>query len=97
MSETYGNIADTSIFTALNNANFKKYWNISKSKISVCKDCEFRYVCTDCRAYLENPNNNFSKPLKCGYDPYTNEWSSWSSNPLKEKAIEFYQMQEIID
>lgn len=31
-----------------------------------------------------------SKPLKCGYNPYTGEWSDWSTNPLKQKAIEFY-------
>ncbi len=96
MVESFGNIKDTTLEKALNHPNFKKYWNINKDQIEVCKDCEFRHICTDCRAYIEDPNNIYSKPLKCGYNPYTNEWSEWSTNPLKQKAIEFYGMQELI-
>ncbi|MEO5775454.1 MAG: grasp-with-spasm system SPASM domain peptide maturase [Flavobacterium sp.] len=96
MSESFGNIKDNTLEEALNHPNFKKYWNINKDQIEVCKDCEFRYICTDCRAYIEDPKNQFSKPLKCGYSPYTNEWEEWSTNPLKQKAIEFYDMQELI-
>jgi len=96
MSESYGNIKNTTLEEALNHPNFKKYWNINKDQIEVCKDCEFRHICTDCRAYIEDPENIYSKPLKCGYNPYTNEWSEWSTNPLKQKAIEFYNMQYLV-
>jgi len=68
--------------------NFKKYWNITKDQIETCKDCEFRYVCTDCRAYLKNPSSMFSKPLKCGYNPYKGIWEEWSDNPIKNKEIQ---------
>jgi hypothetical protein len=67
-----------------------------KDQIEVCKDCEFRYICTGCRAYLEDPEDIHSKPLKCGYNPYTCEWEEWSTNPLKQKAIEHYGMQELV-
>lgn len=102
MPETYGNIEDTTLEEAINKPGFKKYWNITKDDIEICKDCEFRYVCTDCRAYTERTKYSgdgldLSKPLKCGYNPYTNEWAEWSTNPLKQKAIEYYGMQEIID
>lgn len=96
MSQSYGNIKDTTLEKALEHPDFKKYWNITKDQIDVCKDCEFRYVCTDCRAYIENPKNIYSKPLKCGYDPYTNKWEEWSTNPLKQKAIEYYGMEELV-
>lgn len=96
MSENYGNIKDTTLDLAVNSTSFKKTWNIKKDDVSVCKDCEFRHICTDCRAYTEDPNDLYSKPLKCGYSPYTNEWSEWSTNPLKQKAIEFYGMQDLI-
>ena len=76
--------------------DFKKYWFINKDQIAVCKDCEFRYICTDCRAYIENPEDMYSKPLKCAYNPYTSEWEEWSTNPLKQKAIEHYGMKEMI-
>jgi len=101
MPESYGNIKDTALEEALNKPGFKKYWNITKDQIEVCKDCEFRYVCTDCRAYTERTkfdkdDIDFSKPLKCGYNPYTNEWAEWSTNPLKQKAIEYYGMQDLV-
>ncbi|TVQ51539.1 MAG: grasp-with-spasm system SPASM domain peptide maturase, partial [Saprospirales bacterium] len=50
MKESYGNIRDTTLAEALEKPGFKKYWDINKDKIHVCKDCEFRYICTDCRA-----------------------------------------------
>lgn len=93
MDASFGNIKETTLEKALNQSGFKKYWNIAKDKVEVCKDCEFRHICTDCRAYIEDPNDIYSKPLKCGYSPYTNEWSDWSVNPLKQKGIEFYEIQ----
>ncbi len=104
MTESYGNIKDTTLAEAIEKPGFKKYWNINKDQIAVCKDCEFRYICTDCRAYVEAPHDtsgpestNLSKPLKCGYNPYTGEWTEWSTNPLKQKAIDFYGMREMVE
>jgi SPASM domain peptide maturase of grasp-with-spasm system len=96
MPQSFGNIKDTTLQEALDHPDFKKYWNINKDQIAVCKDCEFRYICTDCRAYIENPENMYSKPLKCGYNPYTCEWEDWSTNPLKQKAIDYYGMREVL-
>src|SRR5690606_5720017 len=95
MPDSFGNIKDTTLEEALNKPGFKKYWNLTKDQIEVCKDCEFRYICTDCRAFTERTHTNkesldISKPLKCGYNPYTAEWAEWSANPLKKKAIDFY-------
>ncbi len=96
MSQSFGNIKDTTLREALDHPDFKKYWNVTKDQIAVCKDCEFRYICTDCRAYLENPEDMYSKPLKCGYNPYTCEWEEWSTNPLKQKAIDYYGMRHVL-
>ena len=42
----------------------------------------------------------FSNPINdgnpSGYNPYTNEWEEWSTNPLKQKAIEYYGMQDLV-
>ena len=65
----YKNLTD-----ALSDNEFKKLWFIKKDDIEICKDCEFRYNCTDCRAFTIE-NNVYSKPLKCNYNPYTNEWN----------------------
>lgn len=104
MPDSFGHIEKTKLVEALDAPGFKKYWSVSKDFIDICKDCEFRYMCHDCRAYVEEPNDNsgpkdtnLSKPLKCGYNPYTGEWSEWSTNPLKQKAIDFYGMREMVD
>jgi len=96
MFDHFGSIKEFDIVNVAKNKKFTKYWNISKTQISVCKDCEFKNVCTDCRAYVEEPDNQYSKPLKCGYNPYTNVWEEWSTNPLKQKAIECYSMQDLV-
>ena len=74
LPKSYGNIRDTSLHSALAQRDFTALWAINKDQIEVCKDCEFRYICVDCRAYLTDANDLYSKPAKCGYDPYSAEW-----------------------
>ncbi|MCL2414464.1 MAG: grasp-with-spasm system SPASM domain peptide maturase [Bacteroidales bacterium] len=74
MDTSYGHINTTKLKDCLNNEQFKKMWHIQKDDIEICKDCEFRYICTDCRAFITN-DNLFSKPKKCNYDPYENTWN----------------------
>lgn len=72
---SFGKIGDVELKEVLQNSEFVKAWGISKDQILVCKDCEFRHICTDCRAYVSDIDNPFSKPLKCSYDPYTMTWN----------------------
>ncbi len=87
MPVDFGNIDKVTLRTAIKDDRFKKYWNLSKNQIEVCKDCEFRYICTDCRAYTLDPAKDNSKPMKCGYDPYTGVWKNWSENALKKSQL----------
>lgn len=89
---SFGTIDNLNIDELLLNDDFTHIWKIKKDDIKVCQDCEFRHVCTDCRAFLDDYSNIKSKPLKCGYDPYSNEWSEWSTNPLKQKAKNYYSL-----
>ncbi|MGE9310493.1 grasp-with-spasm system SPASM domain peptide maturase [Niabella sp. CJ426] len=93
MQLAFGNIATKTLQQALSENDFKKFWNINKDTVEVCQDCEFRHVCTDCRAYIDNPHEQQSKPLKCGYDPYNCKWEEWSNHPLKMDAINYYQIE----
>ena len=76
MKTSYGAISDTSLLDVVQQDPFKGYWNITKDAIEGCRDCEYRYVCTDCRAYTTDEENLYAKPLKCKYDPYTGVWAN---------------------
>ncbi|SDP99136.1 SPASM domain peptide maturase, grasp-with-spasm system [Mucilaginibacter sp. OK268] len=80
-TEVYGFINTTKLIDCIDRDDFKRYWTINKQSISICKDCEFRFVCTDCRAFIENPSDIYSKPLKCNYDPYSSTWLKTSNFP----------------
>jgi SPASM domain peptide maturase of grasp-with-spasm system len=86
LKQTFGDAQETSLTEAIEKKGFKNLWSLGKDKVEVCKDCEFRYICTDCRAYIQNADNEFSKPIKCGYDPYSNIWEDWSLNSLSTIA-----------
>ncbi len=62
---------------------------LSKDKIDVCKDCEYRYSCSDCRPD-SNGKGIHEKPWYCTYDPYSGTWinleKKWNSL-LKESRI----------
>lgn len=72
---SFGNIKNVSLTEVARNNTFRQLWSISKDEIDVCKDCEFRHVCTDCRMIITDPKNILSKPLNCSYDPYRGKWN----------------------
>ncbi len=74
MKSEYGNISNTKLVDAMQKGGYSEIWHIKKEDIEICRDCEFRHVCTDCRAFVKDINNKYSKPLKCRYDPYTTRW-----------------------
>ncbi len=75
MKNSYGHRSKLSFKELINMEQFNRYWSISKSKVSTCRDCEFRLVCPDCRVFIQDEKDIFSKPAKCKYDPYTSTWS----------------------
>lgn len=49
------------------------FWGLSKDKIDICKDCEYRYVCNDCRPISSSLHD---RGKICSYNPYTGKWDS---------------------
>jgi SPASM domain peptide maturase of grasp-with-spasm system len=74
MKEHYGHISEVNLKEVIEKDEFKKYWFIKKDDIDVCQDCEFRHICTDCRAFIKDQNNICSQPSKCSYNPYIAKW-----------------------
>ncbi|NJL77136.1 MAG: hypothetical protein HC892_21095, partial [Saprospiraceae bacterium] len=90
-SPKIGHINKVSLREPLLDNPFKRAWKIKKDDVKICKDCEFRYICSDCRVFTEDPEDINSKPLKCGYNPYTLEWTDWKSTPEKQLQIQYYK------
>ena len=74
LNKNFGNIRNTTLAEAIEKPGFKDLWFINKDKVDVCKDCEFRHMCTDCRAFIKDPENIYSQPSKCPYNPYIAKW-----------------------
>lgn len=71
LNKRYGNVRNSLLKDVSDRSDFKEVYYLNKDQIEVCKECEFRYICIDCRAFLSDPENKNSKPSKCSYDPYT--------------------------
>ena len=82
-----GNILKDNITNILqsNKNDFAQY--LSKDKIAICKDCEYRYVCWECRAMTHKMDNTkFNKPITCTYNPYKGIWGE-VDNALKDRIL----------
>ena len=64
-----------------------RIWHSTKDGVVVCRDCEYRYVCFDCRPLSEGAAAGNASYLdapypRCTYNPYTGEWKQglWKVN-----------------
>jgi len=74
-SISYGNVRSVRLAEAVGLKTFQDPWKIRKDDIKICRSCEFRYICTDCRAFLSDSSDVLSKPATCSYDPSSAAWS----------------------
>ncbi len=52
------------------------YWRLTKDKVNKCLDCEFRYICFDCREIAWRQNGDILAPNPaCTYNPFTGHWN----------------------
>jgi radical SAM protein with 4Fe4S-binding SPASM domain len=72
--ESFGNIAEVDLKDMIIRGVFDKTWELSKRIIDVCKDCELRHACDDCRVFALNQTGSLTaKPGYCQYNPYTGD------------------------
>lgn len=71
LERIYGNIYSDDLEKIVLSKEFMSLGQINKDQIETCKDCEFRYICSDCRAFV----SEVEKPKKCTYSPETMEWA----------------------
>jgi len=52
--------------------DLQRLWKITLEKVEICRDCEMRYGCFDCRALAQTTTGDLlSKNPHCQYNPYT--------------------------
>ena len=81
MHNSFGNTANTTLREALFSDGFQAVWSVTKDHVNICKDCEYRYVCSDCRAFTQD-DDPLGKPAGCNYDPFTATWGEQQQAPL---------------
>lgn len=72
---SFGNIYTSNLQSVIAGSSFTSLWQITKDSVAICKDCEYRYVCTDCRTFIKFSEDIYSLPSKCTYNPYVAKWA----------------------
>jgi radical SAM protein with 4Fe4S-binding SPASM domain len=71
----YGNLNETLLLNLVLMRICDELWKLTKDKFDTCKECEFRYLCSDCRVMAEKETGNlFCKTPACTYCPDSSEW-----------------------
>lgn len=91
MKGSFGDHRMVALADVVAREDFRRVWRARNDEIKVCRDCPYRYACTGCRALLADPDAEDSKPLKCGYDPYTDTWTDWRDRPNAVATMARYQ------
>lgn len=86
-----GNVRHQPLDEVINSSQTQAVWYSTKDDVLVCQDCEYRYVCADCRPISEAVNEGRGAFLtapypRCTYNPYTGEWGggTWRLNEQGE-------------
>lgn len=55
------------IDVAFEERQISKYWDLALSKVEYCKECEFKYGCTDCRGIEKKLTGDLYGKELCSY------------------------------
>lgn len=69
-----GNILTQDVLEVINKSTFE-FVNISKSKIDICKHCEFKNICPDNRIPKKRIDKTWYQQTECNYNPYIAKWN----------------------
>ena len=70
-----GDLKRQPLAQVLENKRLHDLWNITLDQVPVCRSCEFRYACHDCRANAWVYSHDLtSRNPYCSYDPQKGTW-----------------------
>ncbi|GIK76154.1 MAG: hypothetical protein BroJett021_51420 [Chloroflexota bacterium] len=95
------------IGSIISTSQMQKLWLTTKDDVLVCRDCEYRYVCFDCRPLSDaaalGKGEFISAPYpRCSYNPYTGKWGKglWKmtqDGPCYDTSYENIMNEVIVD
>lgn len=90
---SFGDHRMVSFSEVVSRESFSAVWKAENDSVQGCSQCPYRYVCTGCRAFLEDPDTSNSKPLKCNYNPISDTWENWRERPNALATERQYQVR----
>ena len=95
--EVIGNVSQNTLRETILNPALQSIWKSTMDNVLICRDCEYRYACFDCRPLAkasagETAEYLSAPPARCTYNPYTGQWAQgvWK---LDEKGEPFYDLK----
>ncbi|MCZ6689895.1 MAG: PqqD family peptide modification chaperone [Planctomycetota bacterium] len=80
-----GDLSRQSLREVVTGTSMQFFWDFTLDKVEICRDCEFRFACRDCRAIAHTTHGSiYKKSPRCTYDPYTGEWGEGSARQVEE-------------
>jgi radical SAM protein with 4Fe4S-binding SPASM domain len=76
-----GNLRGQSLRDVILGEKMQEFWSVTRDQVDVCRDCEYRYLCADCRPWAYGLSGKLeAKSPWCTYNPYSGEWEKPSGN-----------------
>ncbi len=73
-NSSFGNVSKDNIADIIQEKSFQNQWFVKNDMIEICRDCEYRYICTD-NTSIQLTEDGYKKSKACNYNPYTGNWS----------------------
>lgn len=76
-NHSFGSIIQSTLAEIIAGEKLNKCWHTTKDEVERCKDCEYRYACSDCRPLAEgsDPEKRWLACSQgCSYNPYKGLW-----------------------
>lgn len=73
--QVVANVTRQPLREVISGDSLRNLWSITKDSVEVCRDCEYRYACHDCRPLAVSEGGSMdAKYPRCTYDPYSGMW-----------------------
>lgn len=73
-STTFGLIQKNVLLDVIQSVAFQDLWSVTKDKIVICSDCQYRFLCMDVTDIIKQDGKYYRK-ISCKFDPIKNIWN----------------------